>query len=110
MDKLTSRQREVLQLLAEGLPVKEIAFKLNGSSRTGSSREPDVPYIPSTETPMKAMLRLAGVKRADALSSREALKQIWLAVARLALLLRKENRHRVDFPMTLFGRHWRYLD
>jgi DNA-binding NarL/FixJ family response regulator len=34
LDKLTSRQREVLQLLAEGLPVKEIAFKLNVSSRT----------------------------------------------------------------------------
>lgn len=34
LDKLTSRQREVLQLLAEGLPVKEIAVKLNVSPRT----------------------------------------------------------------------------
>jgi DNA-binding NarL/FixJ family response regulator len=34
LDKLTSRQREVLQLLAEGLPVKEIAIKLNVSPRT----------------------------------------------------------------------------
>ena len=33
-DKLTSRQREVLQLLAEGLQVKEIAVKLNVSPRT----------------------------------------------------------------------------
>jgi DNA-binding NarL/FixJ family response regulator len=34
LGKLTSRQREVLQLLAEGLPVKEIAAKLNVSPRT----------------------------------------------------------------------------
>jgi len=34
LDKLTSRQREVLQLLAEGLPVKEIAVKLHVSPRT----------------------------------------------------------------------------
>ena len=34
LDKLTSRQREVLQLLAEGLHVKEIAEKLNLSPRT----------------------------------------------------------------------------
>jgi DNA-binding NarL/FixJ family response regulator len=34
LDKLTSRQREVLQLLAEGLHVKEIATKLNVSPRT----------------------------------------------------------------------------
>ncbi len=34
LDKLTSRQREVLQLLAEGLHVKEIAVKLNVSPRT----------------------------------------------------------------------------
>ena len=34
LDKLTSRQREVLQLLAEGLAVKEIAVKLNVSSKT----------------------------------------------------------------------------
>jgi DNA-binding NarL/FixJ family response regulator len=34
LDKLTSRQREVLQLLAEGRAVKEIAVKLNVSSRT----------------------------------------------------------------------------
>ena len=34
LDKLTSRQREVLQLLAEGLQVKEIAVKLRLSPRT----------------------------------------------------------------------------
>jgi DNA-binding NarL/FixJ family response regulator len=34
LDKLTSRQREVLQLLAEGLQVKEIAVKLDVSPRT----------------------------------------------------------------------------
>jgi DNA-binding NarL/FixJ family response regulator len=34
VDKLTSRQREVLQLLAEGLQVKEVAVKLNLSPRT----------------------------------------------------------------------------
>lgn len=34
LEKLTSRQREVLQLLAEGLHVKEIAIKLHVSPRT----------------------------------------------------------------------------
>ena len=34
LDKLTSRQRDVLQLLAEGLHVKEIAVKLHISART----------------------------------------------------------------------------
>jgi len=34
VDKLTSRQREVLQLLAEGLQVKEIATRLDVSPRT----------------------------------------------------------------------------
>ncbi len=34
LDKLTSRQREVLQLLAEGIPVKEIAARLHVSPRT----------------------------------------------------------------------------
>lgn len=34
LDKLTSRQREVLQLLAEGLHVKDIAIKLHVSPRT----------------------------------------------------------------------------
>jgi DNA-binding NarL/FixJ family response regulator len=34
LDKLTSRQREVLQLLAEGLAVKDIAFRLDLSPRT----------------------------------------------------------------------------
>lgn len=33
-NKMTARQREVLQLLAEGLQVKEIAIKLNLSPRT----------------------------------------------------------------------------
>jgi DNA-binding NarL/FixJ family response regulator len=34
LDKMTPRQREVLQLLAEGLQVKEIAIKLGVSPRT----------------------------------------------------------------------------
>jgi len=34
VERLTSRQREVLQLLAEGHPVKEIAFTLKVSPRT----------------------------------------------------------------------------
>lgn len=34
LDKLTSRQREVLQLLAEGLQAKEIALRLHVSPRT----------------------------------------------------------------------------
>jgi len=34
LDNLTSRQREVLQLLAEGLQTKEVALKLNLSPRT----------------------------------------------------------------------------
>lgn len=34
VERLTSRQREVLQLLAEGRPVKEIAFRLGVSPRT----------------------------------------------------------------------------
>jgi len=34
VDRLTTRQREVLQLLAEGRPVKEIAFALRLSPRT----------------------------------------------------------------------------
>jgi DNA-binding NarL/FixJ family response regulator len=34
LDQLTSRQREVLQLLAEGFPTKEIAAKLHVSPRT----------------------------------------------------------------------------
>jgi DNA-binding NarL/FixJ family response regulator len=34
LDMLTSRQREVLQLLAEGLPIKEIATRLDVSPRT----------------------------------------------------------------------------
>jgi DNA-binding NarL/FixJ family response regulator len=34
LDKLTSRQREVLQLIAEGLPQKDIASRLHVSPRT----------------------------------------------------------------------------
>ena len=32
--KLTARQREVVQLVAEGLPAKQIAFRLNISAKT----------------------------------------------------------------------------
>jgi SAM-dependent methyltransferase len=31
----------------------------------GAVREPDVPFVPTTETAVKAMLQLAGVKRTD---------------------------------------------
>ena len=32
---------------------------------TRPAREPDVPYVPTTETAVRAMLKLAGVKRSD---------------------------------------------
>lgn len=35
------------------------------AQKAGSSRKPDVPYIPTTETAVKAMLELAEVKRSD---------------------------------------------
>jgi ribosomal protein L11 methylase PrmA len=42
-----------------------LSASLAFAQATGSSREPDVPYVPSTDTAVKAMLRLAGVKRSD---------------------------------------------
>jgi SAM-dependent methyltransferase len=35
------------------------------AQKTGPSRKPDVPYIPTTETAVKAMLELADVKSSD---------------------------------------------
>ena len=35
------------------------------AQKAGPSRKPDVPYIPTTETAVKAMLELAEVKRSD---------------------------------------------
>lgn len=35
------------------------------AQKAGPSREPDVPYIPTTETAVKAMLELAAVKSSD---------------------------------------------
>ena len=39
---LTGREREVLQLVAEGLTTKEIAIKLNISPKTGESHRQQV--------------------------------------------------------------------
>ncbi len=35
------------------------------AQNAGAGREPDVPYVPTTETAVKAMLQLAKVKRSD---------------------------------------------
>ena len=35
------------------------------AQNAGTSREPDVPYVPTTETAVKVMLRLARVRRTD---------------------------------------------
>jgi SAM-dependent methyltransferase len=35
------------------------------AQNAGTSREPDVPYVPTTETAVKAMLQLARVRRTD---------------------------------------------
>jgi SAM-dependent methyltransferase len=40
-----------------------VSFAL--AQKAGPSRKPDVPYIPTTETAVKAMLELAEVKRSD---------------------------------------------
>jgi ribosomal protein L11 methylase PrmA len=42
-----------------------LSVSLAFAQKAGSSRKPDVPYIPTTETAVKAMLELAGVKRSD---------------------------------------------
>jgi len=42
-----------------------LSVSLALAQKTGPSRKPDVPYIPTTETAVKAMLELAGVKRSD---------------------------------------------
>src|SRR6202795_4657398 len=47
------------------LPTVLMTASLALAQKAGPSREPDVPYIPTTETAVKAMLELAGVKRSD---------------------------------------------
>lgn len=42
-----------------------LSVSLALAQKAGPSRKPDVPYIPTTETAVKAMLELAGVKRSD---------------------------------------------
>lgn len=45
--------------------VTVLSASLAFAQKPGPSREPDVPYIPTTETAVKAMLELAEVKRTD---------------------------------------------
>jgi SAM-dependent methyltransferase len=42
-----------------------LAASLGDAQNPSTSREPDVPYVPTTETAVKAMLRLARVKPTD---------------------------------------------
>jgi SAM-dependent methyltransferase len=42
-----------------------LAASLALAQNAGPSREPDVPYVPTTETAVKAMLQLAGVRSSD---------------------------------------------
>ena len=42
-----------------------LTVSLAVAQKAGPSREPDVPYIPTTETAVKAMLELAAVKSSD---------------------------------------------
>ena len=42
-----------------------LSASLAPAQKAGPSRKPDVPYIPTTETAVKAMLELADVKRSD---------------------------------------------
>jgi len=42
-----------------------LSASLASTQKTAPSREPDVPYIPTTETAVKAMLELAEVKSSD---------------------------------------------
>jgi len=42
-----------------------LSLSLAFAQKTGPSRKPDVPYIPTTDTAVKAMLELADVKRSD---------------------------------------------
>jgi len=42
-----------------------LSASLGLAQKSGPSREPDVPYIPTTETAVKAMLELAAVKSSD---------------------------------------------
>ena len=44
-------------------PLLSLSFAF--AQKTGPSRNPDVPYIPSTDTAVKAMLELAAVERSD---------------------------------------------
>jgi SAM-dependent methyltransferase len=42
-----------------------LSASLTAAQKAGALREPDVPYIPTTETAVKAMLELAQVKSSD---------------------------------------------
>jgi SAM-dependent methyltransferase len=58
MAKVTLRPLSVLAVVF-------LTASLAVAQKAGPSREPDVPYIPTTETAVKAMLELAAVKSSD---------------------------------------------
>jgi len=58
MAKVTLRPFSVLAAVC-------LTASLAVAQKAGPSREPDVPYIPTTETAVKAMLELAAVKSSD---------------------------------------------
>jgi SAM-dependent methyltransferase len=55
----------VMQTSGVFLVAALLSASLALAQKAGPSHEPDVPYIPTTETAVRAMLELAGVKRSD---------------------------------------------